>query len=626
MTEPTGSAAGLPHLVRRTRERLVTLLVEADPDAAAWVEAVRTARPGVPTVVVVGETKRGKSSLVNALLAAPELSPVDADAATAGYLVLRHGPEWTASAHYPDGASLLGDPAALGPWLLAGRAPPDGRPPDRAPPRWVEVTAPIPLLERLTLVDTPGVGGFDAAHGELALEAAAAATALLFVADASAPLTRGELEFLARLGERVETVLFALTKTDAYRGWREILHADRDLLARHAPRFADAEFHPVSARLFAAAATAPTPEVATMLRERSGVAELQTALQRQVAGRAVMLGEANSLRALGTALDVLAARLEAGIRALRAAEGTGAALRARRAELIRQRRSSSRGWQLRLRGAVQRVKVESSHDVAAQIRAAHAQLRAQIDAADRAGLARLPYQVDAALQLLGAQVAAGLTRRVAATADAALAELFDPGELAALRAQLARGGPHSTDAVLTEPGSVVLRPPERRPAAPEDKLLVAMGVSAGLGIGKVAVLPLAGLGAAAGAVVLPVSVVLGLGAGWWLTRARRHAADKQQLKQWLSDVLAEARAACEAAVSEQLIDAEQQLALALDEALARRVAAIEDELREVDRALRMDTTERSRELTVTQSRLQEVRAGREQVTGLLRRIRELRDR
>lgn len=616
MSELTGAAAGLPHLVRRTRERLVALLAEADPDAAVWVEAVRTARPGTPAVVVVGETKRGKSSLVNALLAAPELSPVDADAATAGYLVLRHGPKWTASVHYPDGGRLPVDPAALAPWLLAGH-----QPPDRAPPRSVEVTAPIPLLERLTLIDTPGVGGFDAAHGELALEAAVAATALLFVADASAPLTRPELEFLARLGERVETVLFALTKTDAHRGWREILHADRDLLARHAPRFADAEFHPVSARLFAAAATAPTPEIATMLRESSGVAELQTALQRQVAGRAVMLGEANSLRALGTALDALDVRLEAGIRALRAAEGTGAVLRARRDELIGQRRSSSRGWQLRLRGAVQRVKVESSHDVAARIRAAHAQLRGQIDAADRARLARLPYQVDAALQLVGAQVAAGLARRVAAAADATLAELFDPGELAALRAQLARSG-----AVLTEPGSVVLRPPERRPGAPEDKLLVAMGVSAGLGIGKVAVLPLAGLGAAASAVVLPVSVVLGLGAGWWLTRARQHAADKQQLKQWLSDVLAEARATCEAAVSEQLIDAEQQLALALDDALARRLAAIEDELREVDRALRMDTAERSRELAATRTRLQDVRAGREQVTGLLRRIRELRDR
>ena len=80
------------------------------------------------------------------------------------------------------------------------------------------------------------------------------------------------------------------------------------------------------------------------------------------------------------------------------------------------------------------------------------------------------------------------------------------------------------------------------------------------------------------------------------------------------------------AVAEQMIDAEQQLSLALDDALGRRLAAIEDELREVDRSLRMDAAERNAALDCVCSRLTEVRAGRAKVMALLHSIRELRDR
>ncbi|MGH3977897.1 MAG: dynamin family protein, partial [Pseudonocardiaceae bacterium] len=114
--------------------------------------------------------------------------------------------------------------------------------------------------------------------------------------------------------------------------------------------------------------------------------------------------------------------------------------------------------------------------------------------------------------------------------------------------------------------------------------------------------------------------------GWWMARTRRHAADRQHLKQWLSDVLAEARSTLDHSVAEQMIDAEQQLSLALDDALGRRLAAIEDELREVDRTLRMDAAQRTRELGTVRSRLAEARAGRQQLATLLGRIGELRDR
>lgn len=607
MTDPI---AALPGKVKQARDELIARLREADPRAAQWVDDVRRARQVKPSVVVVGETNRGKSSLVNALLATPGASPVDAEVATATYLVFDHAPEWSARACYPGHLAPVEIPAGeLVRWVSAAHELPEGQ----IPPRYVEVTGPVPILERLSIVDTPGVGGLDASHGELALEASASATALLFVVDASSPFTAGELNFLREVGGRVETVVFALSKTDQFRGWREVLEADRRLLAEHAPRFADAAFHPLSARMFEMAAKAPNPQAAGLLRERSGVIAVQTALQELLVGRSAMLGEANTLRALASAFAERHAGLKAEQRALSTGEAEAEALRARRDRLAADRRSSTRGWQLRLRGEIQRARVDLGHESGRRTRDAQSHFRQRIDAAKRDQLAALPQQVDAALQAISQGVSADLARRLNRVTDVALAELFSPEELDVIRAQFLRAGRPQ----------VMLRPPDKKPPTPEDKLLVFMGVSGGVGAGKVAALPLAGV-ALLNPVVLPATIVIGLGAGWWMARTRRHAADKQHVKQWLVESIADARSTLDQLVAEQLIEAEQQLSLALDDALARRIDAIEAELKEVDKTIKMDAQERAKSLASVTRRLADVTEARERAESLLRRIRTVR--
>lgn len=607
MTAPT-----LPQQVQAAREQLLNVVREADPDAAKWVDDIRKARPKKPAVVVVGETNRGKSSLVNALLGMPGLSPVDADVATATYLVFDHDGQWGAKACYP--GQLAPVPIDLGQlihWVSAAHE----LPPGQIPPRYVEVTGPVPLLERLSLVDTPGVGGLDSMHGELAKEAAAGATALLFVVDASAPFTSTELQFLRDVGERVETVLFALTKVDMFRGWREIMEANRALLAEHAPRFADAVFHPVSARMFETAAKAPNEQMASMLREKSGIAAVQMALQELLVGRSAMLGEANTLRALSSALGELKAKLQAESRALSAGEAEAEQLRERRDQLTTDRRSSTRGWQLKLRGEVQRTRVEVSHESARQMRDAQTHFRQLIDGAKRDELAALPQQVDIALQTTSQRISMLLSQRLNQVTNVSLSELFSQEELDVIRAQFARaGGP-----------PVVLRPPDKKPPTAEDKLLVFMGISGGVGAGKVAALPLAGV-AILNPVVLPATIIIGLGAGWWMARTRKHAADKQHMKQWLVEAIADARSTLDQLVAEQLIEAEQQLSMALDEALGRRIDAIEAELKEVDKTIKMGVQERAKKIAIVSKRLKEVSDGRDRAEAFLTRIRALRDK
>ncbi|WP_410660177.1 dynamin family protein [Amycolatopsis sp. lyj-112] len=610
MTAPS-AAAGLPAVVKSTREQLLTVVRDADPQAAKWVEDIGKTRPKKPSVVVVGETNRGKSSLVNALLSMPGLSPVDADVATATYLVFEHAAQWSAQACYPGQlASVPINLNALIHWVSAAHELPEGQ----IPPRYVEVSGPVPLLERVSIVDTPGVGGLDSLHGELAKEAAAGATALLFVVDASAPFTAPELHFLQGMGERVETVLFALTKTDQFRGWREVLEANRRLLAEHAPRFADAVFHPVSARMFETAAKAPNEQMAAMLREKAGIAALQGALQEMLVGRSAMLGEANTLRALSSALAELKAKLQGESRALSAGEAEAEQLRQRRDDLTTERRSSTRGWQLKLRAEIQRTRVEVGHETSRQMRDAQTHFRQKIDGAKRDELAALPQQVDIALQTTSQRVSMLLSQRLNQVTNVALSELFSAEELDIIRGQFARaGGP-----------PVVLRPPDKKPPTAEDKLLIFMGVSGGLGAGKVAALPLAGV-AILNPVILPATIIIGLGAGWWMARTRKHASDKQHMKQWLVEAIADARSTLDQLVAEQLIEAEQQLSMALDEALGRRIDAIEAELKEVDKTIKMGAQERAKKVSSVAKRLKDVSDGRDRAEALLGRIRSLRD-
>ncbi|MFC0115623.1 dynamin family protein [Kibdelosporangium aridum] len=608
----TAPAPSLPKQVAQHREQMLKLLREISPESASWVEELRARRRRQPTVVTVGETNRGKSSLVNALLDRPGLSPVDADVATATYLIFGHAPEWEARACYPGHlAPIQVDLGQLVNWVSAAHDLPEGH----LPPRYVEVDGPVELLSKISIVDTPGVGGLDSVHGELALEAAASATALLFVIDASAPFTVGELNFLRNVGDRVETVLFALSKVDHYRGWRQVLEANQGLLRDHAPRFADSVFHPVSARMYEMAQKAPNQQAADMLKEKSGLAGLSEALQELVIGKAAMLAEANTMRALTTSLDEVKVQLTAESRALTTGADEAKALRARKEELTAQRKSAARGWQVKLRGEIQRTRVENTHEVSREMRDMQTWFRQAIDTADRDALAALPNQVDAALQLVSRRISMSVGARLNKIGETVLIGLFSPDELVMLQAQYARAG---------QP-PVVLRTPEKRPGTSEDKLMVMMGISGGVGLGKLATLPLGLFGAAAagtlGVIVAPVTIVLGLGAGWWISRTRRHAQDKQHMKTWLTDAIADARSTLDQMVADQLIQAEQELSLALDDALGRRIASIEQELREVDKAMRLDATERSKRLQAVNQQLAQVESGSETAKALLARIR-----
>ena len=150
--------------------------------------AERVARTDT-VVCVVGEFKKGKSALINALIGARRLPgrrrPRDDG---------RHGRPLRdrAGRHRPAargrGAAHRGDPGRRGRPL--GRR--DATATTAATGvEVVEVGLPNPFLERgIALVDTPGVGGLNAAHAAATLAFLPSADALVFVTDASTELSR----------------------------------------------------------------------------------------------------------------------------------------------------------------------------------------------------------------------------------------------------------------------------------------------------------------------------------------------------------------------------------------------------------------------------------------------------
>ncbi|WP_328304743.1 dynamin family protein [Actinomycetospora sp. NBC_00405] len=222
--------------------------VEDDEASAAEALDADVARmqAGNAAVVVVGEKKRGKSSLINALIGRPGLLPVDADVATCVHIVVSHG---------PDGATVVlgGGPEGreVGLDAIAEYAAldPGARAPEHEDVSQVQVRVPAPLLEGgLELIDTPGVGGLVAGHAALTLATLNRADALVFVLDGSSEITASELAFLERATERIATVVFAITKIDQFPSWEAVRARDIELIAHHAPRYADAPWFGVSNR------------------------------------------------------------------------------------------------------------------------------------------------------------------------------------------------------------------------------------------------------------------------------------------------------------------------------------------------------------------------------------------
>jgi hypothetical protein len=217
------------------------------------MDAAQRLAEGKLRVAVVGEFKRGKSTLINVLLDQwPDLLPTAPIPKTRLITRVEYGPR---EAYYLVDGRKRGRIRREDIERYAAE-PDDAAAANKAESRQVVIQLPHEKLRSgLVLLDTPGVGGIYAAHDKVTDDALAEANAILFVAGLSEPLTERELGFLERAGTAVraretrDAMLIAFNQIDLRPSYAdELAKCRRDALDRTRLQPSELPILPVSAK------------------------------------------------------------------------------------------------------------------------------------------------------------------------------------------------------------------------------------------------------------------------------------------------------------------------------------------------------------------------------------------
>jgi small GTP-binding protein len=262
-------------------------------DAIARLDHVRC------NVAVLGEFKRGKSTLVNALVEHAVL-PTDVLPLTSAITVVRHGPRHRLVVGYADGDDEerpFADLAAL----VTDAGDPAGRDDVVS----VAVELPDELLARgIQIVDTPGIGSIHAHNTTTTERFLGRVDIALCVLAADQPLNQRERDLIAAVVEGGARPLFAINKIDL------IDTADRDRTQRFVTKGVRG-------------LTGPNPEViALSARTAEGVSQLRDRLfEIADVDLGSVISQAGAARGAAMARDAaMAARVQAAALRLPLAE------------------------------------------------------------------------------------------------------------------------------------------------------------------------------------------------------------------------------------------------------------------------------------------------------------------
>jgi GTPase SAR1 family protein len=194
-------------------------------------------------LLVVGQFKRGKTCLLNALLGS-DLLPMAVIPLTSMVTVLTYGEELKVEVKYLDGRVESVHRERLGDFVTES-----GNPRNVKRVREVLITYPSPYLkDGVRLIDTPGVGSVYRHNTDVAYQYLPRADAALFLLSVEQPASQAELDFLKDVRQFSGKLFFLLNKID-YLSEPEVLES-LDFAAGVLREALDAEVrvYPVSAK------------------------------------------------------------------------------------------------------------------------------------------------------------------------------------------------------------------------------------------------------------------------------------------------------------------------------------------------------------------------------------------
>lgn len=381
--------------------------------------------------------------------------------------------------------------------------------------------------------------------------------AALVLLDAGSVIGTEVLALLGGLRADNRRILIAMNGFHAYRDWQSVRDRNLAVLAEHG--LGDLGITAVSARLAAAARASGD----SVLLDRSGMGGLHAVLAAATAD-AVGAGPARRAAALDRIVAETRARVEEQIAGLRSG-AERARLREERVALLADRDGGRQAGLSTVRSQIQLARVDLTTEVGARVRALHAAARTDLDRLGRTEMRGYPPRLQQAVTELSGTVDA-LTASRLAELSARFGVVPDPMRRLASAPQV---GP--------EPG------PRHRGV--EDHLMIALGASAGVGLGRLVVAPLS-LVPTLDVATVPVTLLLGAGAAAWVVRARGQLAERDHLAQWVADALVNVKAQLEQRVAATLVDAESELSAQVARDSTARAIVVDRRIAEIDAAAR----------------------------------------
>ena len=243
-------------------------------------------------LVVVGQFKRGKTCLINALLG-EELLPTAVVPLTSIVTVLTYGDSLTITVAFQDGRELTISRPELADYVTEG-----GNPRNIKAVKEVIVAYPSATLkDGVRILDTPGVGSIYRHNTDAAYNILPHCDAALFLLSVDQPVGQAELDFLRDVRQYADRIFFLLNKIDYLREEEmgEALSFASEAL-REAME-AEIRLFPVSARLALRGKAEGDAQLIEQSRLPAFAAVLEAFLLREK-GKVLLLSASNLLARL----------------------------------------------------------------------------------------------------------------------------------------------------------------------------------------------------------------------------------------------------------------------------------------------------------------------------------------
>ena len=271
-------------------------------------------------LVVLGQFKRGKTSLINALLGM-DILPVAVVPLTSIATILTYGEALRVKVHFNDGRVSEIKPESLSDYVTE-----KGNPKNVKDVSKVVVTYPSHYLkDGVRLIDTPGVGSVYQHNTDVAYQYLPKSDAALFLLSVDQPLSQAELDFLGDVRQYSDRIFFLLNKVDYFSAEElaESLAFSTNILGE--AMGSDIIIYPVSARLALEGKTSGSDDIL----QKSGLPAFSSVLGRflmEEKGNVLITSVTNNLlriisharfeidlevKSLTTPLEVLKGKIEA---------------------------------------------------------------------------------------------------------------------------------------------------------------------------------------------------------------------------------------------------------------------------------------------------------------------------